>query len=457
MSSKRGISLGTLVLSIIILMFFTGPTLLACVFPGDDKLITETNKISCFKEALFILPQPPLSISELIQSLDGGFYSGDESRKDFSRGDSVTCLYRPHYAFKAKAGFDVGNSPKIRCADLIKDANGKFNTLIHEKFPTENKTWLMSDISIDNSGKFITRSDGKKIKMDEFKVKFAEKMPPNHNKRHNEVATEVFVTRLFWALGVPADYMFAVKDVTALGANNDWRGLRKWIENSSGPVPFKYGFAAIERDPPGKTIETDKKNEEDFWKLSWAKQNITTTAWNDEQKLQFDMARLAWSLVNFFNLDSGSLSKQTRLTCGQYTKTPENNIQCTQVIAYVQDVGSSMGGKKGFFLGQNPRGDLSKYAGHKVFKNLTTCEVQIPFENHNPKVRKDAVLRLNERLEKIAPLNDQTFIKNLVEYSRLHIVDPGSTVDGWVSAFYERRKEIDSQAQLIKQNQSQCL
>jgi hypothetical protein len=60
-------------------------------------------------------------------------------------------------------------------------------------------------------------------------------------------------------------------------------------------------------------------------------------------------------------------------------------------------------------------------------------------------------------LEKIAPLNNPAFIKSLVEYSRLAVMDPDSTVDGWVSAFYQMRKEINDQASLIKNHSDQCL
>jgi hypothetical protein len=445
---------------IYLLMFFAsliiiGNTPADCVYPGDEKLVTEANKMNCFKGATFLLPQPDLTNEQLIQFLDNGYYNGDDSWRNFSKDKSVTCVYRPHYAFKAKAGFDTGNSPKIRCATLIAGPDGKLNTLVDEEFPQENKTWLLSDISIDPDGKFVKTSDGKKIDMDEYKVKFTTgNVPPNHNKRHNEVATEVFVSRLYWTLGIPADYMFVVKDATALGGNEDWKGLRKWITSSSGPAPFTYRFAAIERDPPFKTIEMDDKNEQDFWKLSWAKQNITSNTWSNDQVVQFDTMRLAWSLVNFFNLNSGSLRKQTRLSCSSYTKTPEKNIQCAQVIAYVQDVGSSMGGD-GLFV--NPRGILKKYQKHKIFKNLNTCEVSVRFEDHAAKVKKDAVLLLNDRLEKVAPLNNQAFIKSLVEYSRLALMDPDSTVDGWVSAFYSMRKEINDQATLIKNHNDQCL
>ena len=61
-------------------------------------------------------------------------------------------------------------------------------------------------------GALYARSDtanAHEIKADLFKIKYLTPPFPNHDRRDNEVFTEVAAARFLWALGFPADHMYS--------------------------------------------------------------------------------------------------------------------------------------------------------------------------------------------------------------------------------------------------------
>src|SRR5437764_619977 len=79
-------------------------------------------------------------------------------------------------------------------------------------------------------------------KADHFKIKYLKPPYPDHNPRFNEVFTAVATTRIMWALGFPADYVYPAGSANCIGCTDDPFG-QKLSDNKASlrdaPAVFK--------------------------------------------------------------------------------------------------------------------------------------------------------------------------------------------------------------------------
>ena len=247
------------------------------------------------------------------------------------------------------------------------------------------------------------------IKADQFKVRYLIPPYPNHDRRYNEVFTEVAATRFLWALGFPADHMYSAGAANCVGCTAD-PFKDNLTDNKASvhdqAVPFKV--VAIERLLPWEAI--DPQNDETW---SWADAvRFYASGWTREQKVGFDAYRLALGLLTYHN----PLDSQNRLACAEWQAGAENPRVCVRPVILVQDVGSTFG--KPGLLGTNSRGDLAGWQSQKVFANADRCELEYPLKGE-PTVLKEAQDLLLRRLEQL----DRERVKAIFAAARFQMVD----------------------------------
>ena len=108
---------------------------------------------------------------------------------------------------------------KFQCWHMT--ADGAFYNRKGEAVRVDDvKVVIVKDKSGEKSASLYARSDDKnehEIKADHFKIKYLKPPYPDHNPRFNEVFTAVATTRIMWALGFPADYVYPAGSVNCIG------------------------------------------------------------------------------------------------------------------------------------------------------------------------------------------------------------------------------------------------
>ncbi len=340
------------------------------------------------------------------------------------------------------------------------DANKK--PLIHEKKSGEQKLVKADELKIKyfvDSNQYQEKGSG--VKRQDIGIKFDGQnvnlpnafMGPKDisNPRWNEVFAEVAGTRLFWALGLPADMMIPMNQLVCFGCEThpkDQKDIRP------GHISV-YNRVAIEKKMKGAKLAEQFSMNEIIGK--------NVSRWSAETVQGLEAAALASRLIGFSNV----ISLQTRLQCADKLH-PDTN-ECSTPMAFVQDIGSSWAGpatedeKKS--LGGNPRGSLIHYQRETVFKTGgKACELLIPYGSDSSKEMKGSSLRLHtvsadglaafqKRIEVLTP----DVIEALFELSHFDDMQPalrdkapGSTLKDkqraiiaqWSAAFQKRVDEI---------------
>ena len=359
----------------------------ACPLPDE---LDEKDKVECVKRARILVPQPRLSLEQVAKGPDFDPSDPRGSRhRYFEQSDDVLCYFRPHYAFKRIPG----RSLKFQCWRLADDR--RFQGRDGGAMSIEGPRIEIRKASNGENRARLVDASGDRQRPDRVKVKYLRPAHPDHDTRYHEVFTEVAVSRLFWALGIPADLMYAVQRVRCVGCDENpfRRGLffgGGQKENTAAPTdaPRSFEMVTIERKHPFDEIEADTE----YWRWLDAKSFYNSGIWNNEQRAGYDAYRLALGMVFYHN----DKEQQNRVACARESENGQD--VCLEPYIFVQDVGSTFGRKKRFFLSANPRGEYRHWKDMTVFSDPSRCELRAPLAGP-ARVSKEGQALLVKRLE----------------------------------------------------------
>lgn len=378
--------------------------------------VTKESRKACLEKSSIMFPQPQLTTHDLVQGPQA-------SRGSFTPDQKVNCIFTKHRF--------SGMSPKFRChrADVDLKYYDRFQNVISEAKGVDKKDFLINLL-----GEKITKEEGGHVKADKVRIKYT-----NGSFRHREVFTEVAASRIFWALGFYADQVYMV-DTECVGCKSHpfASGQEKPVDKTTRFFP-----SSLERKLEGKEIETKV---DEGWDVDELHQLFVSG--DHQRKLEIESLVLASNLFNYH----GVIDFQNRITCLEGHWNKENGV-CDKPVMYIQDLGSTFGGK-GFII--NPRGDFSKWQDVKVFKDKNKCKVTNKFGKIKY-ISEDSRLYLWERLQHLTA--DK--IKAIFRVAHFEIMDPKlrkevykdfselskedldeKVLDIWTAKFMERVEEV---------------
>jgi len=410
--------------------------------------MTKEQKLPCVRASGVLLDQPVLTADQLARGPDFDAAGPEKSRFAYFTGDdTISCYFRPHYAF-AKV---PGDSMKFQC--WHRSADGAFYSRKGEPVRVDDvKVVVEKDKSGQKSASLYARNDDKnehEIKADHVKIKYLKPPYPDHNPRFNEVFTAVATTRIMWVLGFPADHVYPAGGANCIGCTDDPFG-KKLADNKAslkeGPAVFKIVNA--ERDLPWNQINPE---DDETWSWTDAAKFYSDGEWTHQQKVEFDAYRLALGLIHYYN----ALPQQNRLVCAEWEPaTAGHGKVCGKPVIYVHDLGSTFGKKRSGFdlVGTNPRGSFEAYEPQTVFLNPGNCELRATLLG-DKQVLKEAQDLMIQRLARL----DRETVKSIFRVSRFNMMDQKqvrrlraassqnvdeAALDEWTNAFLKRIDEV---------------
>ena len=258
---------------------------------------------------------------------------------------------------------------------------------------------------------------------DELKVKYG--------RANAEVYAEVAATRLLWALGFGADHMYPVRVICRRCPATPERMTLDYDDRVFDP-------AAIERKLPGREFPG-----EEGWK------------WNELDAVVPELGgalqahRDALKLLAVFLQHTDSKREQQRLLCRDETERPKNSGSCGRPLMMINDLGLTFGRADKFNSNEKAM-HLADWSSTPVWKRETGCVGNLPKSltgTLDDPVISEAGRQFLAGL--LGQLSD-TQIQDLFETARVTLRprDPqqsrsrAATVDEWVSAFKEKRRQI---------------
>jgi hypothetical protein len=262
------------------------------------------------------------------------------------------------------------------------------------------------------------------------------------NPRWNEVFTEIAATRLFWALGIPADTMLPLNQVVCFGCLSH---PKKQGDHAEGKVSV-FNTISLEKKMKGKKLA-------EGFDVNVAQRDFRDQ-WTPETQIGFELLALASRLIGFENV----IALQTRMQCAPKKFNPENQT-CDEPIAIIQDTGSSFAAVTKSET--NPRGSLNDYIKETVFKDAATCTLFHPFGKNtwstgSHRMKKISTAGLQEMKRRLEPITRQN-IESIVRVSKFADMEPalrdrqpGNTLEEkresiirqWTDAIEKRVTEI---------------
>jgi len=258
---------------------------------------------------------------------------------------------------------------------------------------------------------------------DEVKVKFG--------RENGEVYAEVAATRLFWALGFPADRMYPVRVICA-----DCPALRDATRDAGGALLFDP--SSIERKLKGRAIETSPDS---GW--AWPELDKVDEAAGGAPRAQRDALRL----LAVFVQHTDNKAAQQRLLCTDENAAGEHG-GCQHPVMMVNDLGQTFGRSNLFNRDHVGSVNLEKWAGSHVWMDASRCIGDLaPSQTgtlDNPQISEAGRKFLSDLLMRLsdAQLRDLFDVARFAE--RAESNNRQGTVEEWVSAFKKKRGEIAS-------------
>jgi len=321
-----------------------------CMVSTDSMTVTDASRRQCVAIAHFIEP----SVPELSY---GALEAGPPSEPQLDETKDVFCRFRP--------SVKSGQSLKFRClrtdgANRLYDDEGN---LVPEAAGFDSH-----DVLLDASGQRMLDLHGRPRHGDLLRVKYFIGEYPA--ERYREMFSETVVSRLFWALGIPVDRVYMPRSVQCFGCNASPFGQPTAV---AGAVPQVFKFASAERRYEGKSISVPKRS--GIFR-SGALYDYGFDFGEVSKTTELEVLGLAMNIVGYFNF----AAFQNRLICrpGHWDRITG---ACDEVIAYVQDVGGSLGGPMAFHVkGQetgsrlvHPRADFVTFVHGHVFRDPKSC------------------------------------------------------------------------------------
>ena len=257
---------------------------------------------------------------------------------------------------------------------------------------------------------------------DEVKVKFG--------RDNGEVYAEVAATRLFWALGFPADRMYPVRVV----CDGCPAGAEATREDGSSALVFDP--ASIERKLKGRPIETEP---ESGW--AWPELAKVDEAAGGAPHAQRDALRL----LAVFVQHTDNKPAQQRLLCVD-DKADQEPGTCAHPVMMVNDLGQTFGRSNLFNRDAVGSVNLEEWSAAHVWSDPKLCIGDLPPSQtgslDNPRISEAGRKFLSGLLEQLsdAQLHDLFDVARFPERTNAGIRP--ATVDQWVAAFKKKRGEI---------------
>jgi|KBSMisStaDraftv2_1062788.scaffolds.fasta_scaffold50067_2 hypothetical protein len=268
---------------------------------------------------------------------------------------------------------------------------------------------------------------------DEMKVKFG--------RENGEVYAEVAATRLFWALGFPADRMYPVRVLcTDCPAREETTR-----DEASGAILFDP--ASIERKLKGHAIETAPDS---GW--AWPELDKVEEAAGGASRAQRD----ALKLLAVFVQHTDNKPAQQRLLCADEESEGERGEhgehgdrgRCAHPVMMVNDLGQTFGRSNLFNRDHVGSVNLEKWSGSHIWLDASHCIGDLaPSQSgtlDNPTIHEAGRKFLSDLLMRLSDAQ----LRDLFDVARFDERAEGNkrqgTVEEWVSAFKKKRGEIAS-------------
>lgn len=341
------------------------PGCLVAIDREDRRVrVTDASRRKCLSGAQLIEPKLPLVSDDELRT-------GPPSESPLGSDQDVHCRLAPRP--------EQGGSLKFRCMrtnpqNQLYDEGGD---LIPAAASVDADGGLL-----DARGKEIPDDDGKPREGDELRVKYFVGAEPA--ARYREMFTETVVSRLFWVLGIPVDQVYMPASVRCFGCSATPFGQLIPVTSSTAQV---FSLASVERPYAGKKISVPRsrgpfglggKYDHGF---GFDEIGELLPGLPRARRIDAEVMAIALNIVGYNNTHS----YQNELVCrrGQWDK---RSGECSSVVAYVSDVGGSLGGANAFRIkGEDrpemlrfPRGDFVTLSQGAVFADRNFCTLRYP-------------------------------------------------------------------------------
>lgn len=271
---------------------------------------------------------------------------------------------------------------------------------------------------------------------DVVKVKYGED--------NGEVFAEVASSRLFWALGFPADRMYPVK-VTCRHCPSDpfKESKAEWHLGKSGVVSDRqYDLATIEREFPGEEVEVP-----DYEGWAWPELDLVDEESGGAPRAHVDALKLLAVFIQHVDTKPG----QQAIVCADQNmrRDRSGNATCRAPLLMIKDLGSSFGAAKKFAF---PKMKLDSWREVPIWRDPATCQADLTRSlvgNLEHPVISEAGRRF--LAERLMLLSDSQ-IRDLFTAARVERRGDTTrdatgesrpvTVNDWVNAFKVKRSQI---------------
>ena len=262
---------------------------------------------------------------------------------------------------------------------------------------------------------------------DEMKVKFG--------RDNGEVYAEVAATRLFWALGFPADRMYPVR-VVCEGCPP---GPRTTRDEGSGAIVFDP--ASIERKLKGQTIETSPDS---GW--AWPELDLVEPTAGGAPRAQRDALKL---LAVFIQHTDNKPAQQRLLCLDEKDSHPRGErAGCDHPIMMVNDLGQTFGRSNLFNRDHVGSVNLEKWSSASVWKDDKLCVGNLPPSQSGtleyPQIGEAGRKFLSDLLMRLSDAQLRALFEVARFAERTQSDVRAGSVDDWIAAFKKKRGEIAS-------------
>lgn len=185
-----------------------------------------------------------------------------------------------------------------------------------------------------------------------------EEVKVKYGRDNGEVYAEVAATRLLWALGFGADYMYPVR-VRCRGCPSD--------DEKTPAMPVRmFDAAAIERKTPGREV---KDNDGEGW--SWPELALVLPERGGASRAERD----ALVLLAVMLQHTDSKREQQRLICRGRSS---GRNRCDRPFLLINDLGRTFGKANAFNRDKTGSVNLEAWANTPVWDGKTGCRGHLP-------------------------------------------------------------------------------
>lgn len=278
----------------------------------------------------------------------------------------------------------------------------------------------------------------------ECAVKDGDVVKVKYGENNGEVYAEVASSRLFWALGFPADRMYPAR-VTCRNCPADpfKESKEEWHLGKSATVSDKlFDPATIERPYPGEEVEVPGY---EGW--AWPELELVDAESGGAPRAHVDALKLLAVFIQHVDSKPG----QQAIVCanGAVSRDRQGNASCETPLLMIRDLGSSFGQARRMSF---PKMKLDSWRVVPIWRDPATCEGDLTRSlvgNLEHPVISEAGRRF--LASRMMLLSDRQ-IRDLFTAARVERrgdttkdADGDSrpvTVDDWVAAFKAKRSQI---------------